>query len=916
MSVKNRIVVLAVVACFLAGAGSLAAQERGSVRGLVKDTDGNTLEGAKVTLVGALIPQGRDYVTKKDGVFLFQAVPPGTYTFLVTHPQMMDFTAEVLVSVDRQTAVNVSMSAVGRVSEEVTVQAVSPVIDLKSTEISASWQKDLVEKLPMGRSYASLFQLAPGVADNRDFAPNAGGNKQDNVYLYDGSNITNPLFGYLGANFSEMDIQEVNIKRGGISAEFGRAAGMVTNAITKSGSNRVTGSIRFVFEPSAFTAGPKVPTIVTPYEQYAPAVGIGGPIIKDRLFWYVSANLPYSKTTGRINNLGAVPDSKTTSREFFAKVSANPLKAHLISLSVRNNDYTSKNAGIGVNDAPSVAINGEGSDWILYGSWVWTISQNTLLEARYDHVKENYASVPITDLGYRPTFAITNLPAMGYFRTAAGYIYPPATLSGQYVGAASEFNTQNFFRDEAKLVLSQYLDFAGHSHVLKLGFSFDDGGEYLDRVTNGWGSIITTTYSGTPAFRARNYTQQPAQNSRGRTYSIFAQDNVTIAERLTLTLGLLLNRDEFSAKTGGEKNTFLKFNFDQEIQPRLGFAFTLSPKVGDKVYANWGRYNNMDNRSLARAASPVRIYRNDTYFSRADGSLLADTPQASETGKVILPNANVLPDSANFLKPTYTDELVVGYSRPFAGVWSLELWGQYRTVKHVIEDFPTINRDTAPSTYVYGNLDGQTMSYLGNPEFTVGKAGRIYKAASVELKKQYADNWSLQVMYTWSRLSGNWDLDYAPGTSLFYSSSYIEDAPGLYISHFYREGVMSGSRAHVLKVFGTWQFFKNATLGWFGRLQSGRPWEARLLDYYGNYYRYAEPAGSNTLKTWVNLDLQLSYVIPFGNKFSGTIEARFMNLFDTQTTLGIDMRQDQPTFTNATSFAPPRKFALSFYINF
>jgi hypothetical protein len=226
MSVKTKLLAWGLIVCVLACAAPLAAQERGSVRGIVKDTDGNTLEGATVSITGSLLPQGREYVTKKDGVFLFQGVPPGTYTVLITHPQMMDYAVEVMVTVDRQTTVNVSMSAVGRISEEITVQAVSPVIDLKSTEISASWQKDLVEKLPIGRSYASLFQLAPGVADNRDFAPNAGGNKQDNVYLYDGSNITNPLFGYLGANFSEMDIQEVNIKRG-ISAEFGWAAGMV-----------------------------------------------------------------------------------------------------------------------------------------------------------------------------------------------------------------------------------------------------------------------------------------------------------------------------------------------------------------------------------------------------------------------------------------------------------------------------------------------------------------------------------------------------------------------------------------------------------------------------------------------------------------------------------------------------------------
>ncbi len=213
------------------------------------------------------------------------------------------------------------------------------------------------------------------------------------------------------------------------------------------------------------------------------------------------------------------------------------------------------------------------------------------------------------------------------------------------------------------------------------------------------------------------------------------------------------------------------------------------------------------------------------------------------------------------------------------------------------------------------------MSYLGYPEFTVGKARRVYKAASVEIKKQYSDNWSLTFMYTWSRLSGNWDLDYAAGTALFYSSSYIEDAPGLYIGDpddptNLRNGIMSGSREHVMKLFGTWQFVKNATLGWFGRLQSGRPWEARIQDYYGNYYAYAEKAGSRTLPTWINMDLQLAYVIPFGGRFSGTVEARLMNIFDTQSILSVDMRQDQPLFEQETSYAPPRKFALSFYLNF
>jgi hypothetical protein len=543
-------------------------------------------------------------------------------------------------------------------------------------------------------------------------------------------------------------------------------------------------------------------------------------------------------------------------------------------------------------------------DKIFYASWVWTITQSTLLEVKYDHVDEKYSSVPITSLGYCPTFDTNNLAKMGYFRTAAGYIVGGAKVSGQYVGAASEYNTQNFFRDEIKLVLSQYLDFSGHSHLFKAGFALDDGGEYLVRKANGWGSIILTTYAGKPAFRARYYKQQDPQDSRGRTYSAFLQDTATIGDRLTLTLGLLANRDEFSVKTAGAKKTFLKFDFGKEIQPRLGFTYMLDKDAEDKLYANWGRYNNMDNRSIARAAAPVRIYRNDAFFSLT-GALLSDTPQAAETGKVILPE----------LKPTYTDEIVIGYSRPFLRTWTAEVWGQYRTMKHIIEDFPTKNRETSPSTYVYGNLDGQTMSYGGNAAFTVGKARRVYKAVTFQVQKQYSDHWSLNAMYTWSRLEGNWDLDYATGTSLFYASSYLEDAPGLYVSDRNRDGLMTGDRTHILKVFGTWEFMTNFSLGWYWRLQSGRPYEARGQDYYGNYYRYLEKAGSQHFADWGNFDLQVSYTVPLG-RYRGVIELRATNLFDTQTVMTRDVRYDQPTYLLPNSYASPRKFALTFYINF
>ena len=891
------------------------AQDRGDVTGTVKFEDGKPVAGVEVRISGAFLPAGRTFTTGADGGFRFLSLIPGRYLLEAKSADRVSLQEnyDATVSLGKAVQIPIVMVAVGKQAEEITVRALSPVIDLKSTQISSNWEKQEVTKLPLGRSYSSLFQLAAGVADNRDFAPNAGGNRQDNVFLYDGSNITNPFFGTLGANFSELDIAEVSITRGAISAEFGRAAGMVTNAITKSGTNAFSGSFRFVAKPSGFTWASKDPTIVTKYNRYNPALSLGGPIIKDKLWFYTSANTPRSTTTGRINNLGPVPNANSSSNELFFKLTANPLPNHLISVSIRNDDYKDENAGVGVNDHPDVSITGEGLNRILYASWSWTISQNTFFELKYDHVANKYKSVPDKDLGYLPTFDPFHPELLGYFQTAAGYIAGGATKSGQYVGAGSEYNTQNFFRDEVKLVLTQYLDFGGMSHMIKAGFGFDDGGEYLERKANGWGSIIYYTALSAsidplkrPGFRARYYPEQAPQDSRGRTYSIFFQDQISISERLTLTLGILANRDEFSVQTAGDRNTFLKFDFAKEIQHRLGLTFIPNLKLGDKLYANFGRYNNMDNRSLARAAAPLRVYRQDAYFLASDGTKLSDTPQASETGKVILPG----------LKPSLTDEFVLGYSRPLSKDWTLELWGQYRNVKHVIEDYPTVNRLTSPSTYVYGNLDGDLKDIKGNVVATGVVAKREYTSLNFELKRRWADRWSLTLMYTRSKLYGNWDLDYQAGTSLFYASSYIEDAPGLYIEDPLRTGYMGGDRTHIFKMFGAWEFVKNATAGMYLRVQSGRPWEKRAKDYYGNYYMYLEPAGTNRLKTWANLDFQVSYTVPLGGRFQAVIEARVMNALDAQTVMSIDQRFDQPTFSNPTSYASPRKFAVTVYINF
>ena len=140
----------------------------------------------------------------------------------------------------------------------------------------------------------------------------AGGSRQDNLYLIDGVNITSPAFGYLSTEVNELDIAEVNIKRGGISAEFGRTGGTVVNAVSRSGSNRFSGIGRVDWLSPNLVGGYTLPSdllnagvrpgvfrdaLLT--TEMTPAGGLGGPIVENRMFFYLSAR--YSRDPGPLD---------------------------------------------------------------------------------------------------------------------------------------------------------------------------------------------------------------------------------------------------------------------------------------------------------------------------------------------------------------------------------------------------------------------------------------------------------------------------------------------------------------------------------------------------------------------------------------------------------------------------------------
>jgi len=914
------------------------AQTTGSVSGVVRDSSGSPLPGALVSISGPQMPIARTVTTRNDGLFQFFNLIPGTYQLKAELSGLGTFTQDVVVALSKDTEVRPVLAATAAESVEVT--AALPLVDTKATDTSQVTTRPTLEKLPLERTFSGTFQLAPGVVDsgvaisNTNVGVNAGGGRQDNTYMYDGVNVTNPFFGDLYQDFAELDIQEVSITRAGVSPEYGRTGGFIVNGVTKSGTNNWHGDVRVEFQPSSFTADSLDPNLQTKSERFRPGVGVGGPLWQDHLFAYGSLNYYRNKMTDRVNSTGDLPDGVLTTKEYFLKLTANPMSSMLIDASFRYRGITETNADINLDAASTGDIPFE-IDRVGVFSWFWTVTPSFNIEAKFNHNDYPSGADPAVRIPFQPPFNAADPASVGYW-------CPPGSQACFGVNPLA-INDNSFLRDEYRLTGTYLAHFGGAAHEAKLGVYYSNNREDKLTIANGWGSIVRTTNANCgedengdnlTCYRARYNPDQPAQISRGKTLGIFAQDQMTW-NKLTVNLGVLLNQDKF-IPNDDQKFTIVRGDFhipndqilpctdpshdprgctyqdtytfpiSKQIQPRVGIAYEIDSKVHDKIYANYARYDNMDNQSFARAAAPQRLYRTDAFFTLDTGEFITDVTRTNNTGKIVLGN----------IDPTYTDEISFGYARPLGGGWAAEVAGIWRETKDVIEDFGANDVDNqvdGPSDFRYGNI----------PAF------RKYRALSLQVRKTYGSNWTADISYTLSKLEGNWDLDYA--TQLFYSSSYIEDGPFLTVETPNRRGTLIGNRQHVGKVFASYHFPTNTNIGGYLRVQSGRPWEARGIDpVYGTDYVYLEKAGSRRLPTWTNFDFSVSQDIPIGGGSSFRVEARVLNLFNSQPRLTVD--QDlctdtctslpvsadvlNPNFGAATSYAQPRRFFFSGIFSF
>ena len=296
MNLIRNVLVFAILACL-----SLSAQQiTGTIRGTVTDPLGAVVQGAKVTVQQSETGLSRTVITDRSGGYIVLELPIGSYRVQVAAKGFKEYVQDgILLSVNESASVSPRLT-VGSEIEIVQVNADAELIAPTVTSLGKVVGQREMEDLPLnGRNFSQLGLLQPGVVPITPGLVEAGGGLRDGQpYSVNGSRPESNNFLIDGAdNFNGVDsgyvlkppvdaISEFRIITHNSSAEFGHALGSTTNIITRSGTNNFHGALWEFLRNDAVDARNYFQTQPLPLRQNQFGATVGGPIRKDKLFFF------------------------------------------------------------------------------------------------------------------------------------------------------------------------------------------------------------------------------------------------------------------------------------------------------------------------------------------------------------------------------------------------------------------------------------------------------------------------------------------------------------------------------------------------------------------------------------------------------------------------------------------------------
>jgi hypothetical protein len=422
--VWRRSLWLTAVVLALLVAPTAYAQVRGaSLNGTVTDESKAVVPG--VTIAATNLATGRAYVavTNQSGAYSLGNIAPGKYKVTV---ELIGFAPEQIPSLELlvgQSATIDFRMKIGGLNESVTVSAEAALVDTRSSQVSGNVDSREIQNLPLsGRNWMALTMLTKGITAN-DVSTNPGVSRDEMFQLnVDGQQVTQKTAQarYGTPKFSEEAIAEFQIVTGLFDITQGRSTGIQVQAITKSGTNRFSGSAFGFFRDNKFNAADHILGYVLPYSDKQMGATLGGPIVKDKVHFFVSFEYEKEPSTavstpvylpGEVFAFG----TQNTYKEYLARLDYQLASKDHVSVRFARNSLSNPFASTAGNIYPSVvSIQAQHSESIL-GVWSRVISNRLTSETR---------------IGYN-SFVFSN-QSPSYMYGQMTYSFPGITVGGAF----------------------------------------------------------------------------------------------------------------------------------------------------------------------------------------------------------------------------------------------------------------------------------------------------------------------------------------------------------------------------------------------------------------------------------------------------------------------------------------------------
>src|SRR5262245_4351491 len=286
----------------------VVAQTTSNIEGTVKDPRGAVVSGAEVKAASTSLALERTTTSDENGFYRLAALPAGTYTVTVSRSGFANSNLQNIdLTVNRTVVFDVQLE-VGNVTGQINVTAEAVLIDPTTPATGGTVTPRQIQDMPVnGRNYLDLMQLVPGTVINRqanvgsdNSTPVLGERAGNNNFMIDGQPNKNTVDGGAAAQFNQETIAEFQVLTAGYKAEFGQASGAIVNVITRSGNNEYHGVGSLFFRDDAFDSS----NSLDPAQTQAPALrrydyslALGGPIIKDKVFFFGSGERIHENRT-------------------------------------------------------------------------------------------------------------------------------------------------------------------------------------------------------------------------------------------------------------------------------------------------------------------------------------------------------------------------------------------------------------------------------------------------------------------------------------------------------------------------------------------------------------------------------------------------------------------------------------------